>query len=179
MPRTMKEDWNTTPMASAPAQGYLVQQPDQMQNAPMQYDYAMAGDAQQLWMGTEQMPGSEMWGVQMDQGQFQHQMPQFQEQMPQMPMSQTPMPMHEQTLQMMQMQQMQLPQMQAPQMEPPQVHLSQVQSTTPMSMVSGDSTPSDIDGYMAFLMPQAAGEDKEFMALQLKAAAELNQCYED
>lgn len=51
---------------------------------------------------------------------------------------------------------------------------------TPMSQISSESTPSEIDRCMAIVMPQASqfACDRDLMAAQLKAAADC-QCYED
>jgi hypothetical protein len=88
----------------------------------------------------------------------------------QAPMQQpTPMPMH-----MMPQVGMDLPQMQMPQM--PIVH-----SQMPPLVANGDGSPTEIDRCMAIVMPGTTEQscDKDLVALQLRAAAELQQCYED
>jgi hypothetical protein len=136
-----------------------------MQQVPQMQQQMASPEISQLLGMTDQlsMPPQAQQQMQV-QMPFQVQQSQFQQM--------APMAMDEQSMQMLQMQspQMQLPQL--PQMELPQ---------TPMSQMSGESTPCDIDRCMAIVMPQDSQSqcDRDFMALQLKAAAELQQCYED
>jgi len=159
----------------------------------------------QCW-GTPVEQAQYQYMPQVPQGQPQHM--QMSMQMPYAmmaePQQMASMNLDEQSLQVLQMQQpqqLQLPQMQGTQLEWPQTPMSQMQTGTPtmsaqgnltpmsqmqtatptMSMMSGESTPSEMDRCMAIVMPQTQQFqcDKDLMALQLKAAAELQQCYED
>jgi len=79
-----------------------------------------------------------------------------------------------------QMFQMQVPaHMQVSQMQISDMGMPQMQAPTPK--MNGDGAPAEIDRCMAIIMPEAAQfqGDKDFMALQLRAAAECCQCYED
>lgn len=123
---------------------------------------------------------------QAQQHQMQQQMPfqarpQMIAQQPQV-QQMTPTAMDEQTIHMFQMQSQQMHLPQLPHMDLPQTPMSYMSGEqTPMSHISGASTPSDIDRCMAIVMPTASQLvcDRDLMALQLKAAAELQQCYED
>jgi len=193
MPKSMKQDWNAAQAPSAHAQGFLPQQ--QMQNSQQTWN---GDDGQQMWNGAGQMHGNGGWGVPASQPQMpmqhmyaQQVSPLEQQAMPsqqqdQMLMYQSQMPQQVQTAQMqmpqMQMPQMEMPQMQMPQMQMPQMQMQQMQQMEmPTPTASGDSTPADVDRCMAIINPQAGQfpYDKDLVALQLRAAAECQQCYED
>lgn len=135
-------------------------------------------DCQHVWYGTEQMQGNECWGVPFEQYQTERLQCQYvQQQMmtqevPQMMTMANPQMMVRPTPQQTADQELMLP-------TAPHIATQQIQMT-PMSFMSGDSTPSDVDRCMAFLMTQGSNLqcDKDIMAAQLKAAADC-QCYED
>jgi len=185
----MQQEW--TPTAD---QGGMQQWPEDQHNMAMQYAGA---DSNQMW---GQMQSNEHWAVPMEQPQMQQQYPYAQQQFQQdltpmvgqqspqgfMPQSQMGAMMPEMALQTPQAQYA-MPQsqmspmlpdmaMQTPQM--PQMQMAQMQMAP--SPVSSSATPTDVDRCMAFVLGDSQlSEDKDLVALQLKAAAELQQCYED
>lgn len=184
----MKQEWNAAQTPSAHNQGFLPQ--PQMQNGQQTWN---GDDGQQMWNGAGQMHSNGGWGVPVSQPQMSMQCMYTQQVSPleqqgmqsqqheQMVMYQ--MPEQVQTAQMpmpqMQMPQMEMPQLQTPQMPMTQMQMPQMEMTTPTA--SGDSTPADFDRCMAIINPQAGQfpYDKDLVALQLRAAAECQQCYED
>lgn len=177
MPKAMKQDWSAMPRSTAPAQGFLCQQPQVQQDTMM--PYAMAEDSQQMWNGVGQMQGSDCWDASYNQAQMPMESmyaQQFQQQhdptvmqyqmMPQMamqdPAQMLQMPQCEQSPMCGNMCNMPL--------ELPQMAMSQVQLSP---IASGESTPA----FSCMSEPEPC--DADLMALQLRAAAELNQCYED
>jgi len=132
--------------------GHQPQHPTQM--SPMQYPQMPSPAPVQMMV---QMPV---------------QQPQLQQMLVQQPQQMTQC---EQLLQMTQSYESQTP---APQLLP-EMAMHQVQ--VPGLAASGDSTPTDIDRCMAIVMPQASQFpcDNHFMAAQLQAAADCQQCYED
>lgn len=118
--------------------------------------------AQQGQWNNNQMQSSDGWGTPMNQAQMQQQSfmaMQQQQQQPQMMMVQVAVP------------QMPQPQMQQS-MQAPLVQSQQ--------MASGDTTPTNFDRCMAVCLPQGqTTADNDLMTLQLRAAAELTERYED
>jgi len=164
-PKGMKQEWSGLQAPSAPARGFLPKQQPECQSAAMMQ---CQGDAQRMWNGTGQMQSNDGWCSPMNQPHMnQLQMQSQQPYVPQQMMSQS-MP---------------------PQM-PPQVFQDQAQQQA--QLMQGGQSPhmpqmaapqmqADLNRCMAIVMPQPAQfeGDRELMALQLKAAAELQQCYQD
>lgn len=165
MPTNMKQGWDTVQMPQNQAQGRVAQQ-GQMEHQNAAMPYAMAYDGQQMWNGAEgQMHSDDCWSVPFDQSQMSSQSMYTQDSQIQDPMMMhQQMPFHIMPEMDMAMQQ---PQMQLEcdqlqrmvQNEGPQ--LPQISMAAPPTNTAVDET------------------DTEMMALQLRAAAELNQCYED
>jgi len=179
MPKSMKQDWSAMPKSSAPAQGFLCQQP-QVQPETMM-PYAMGDDSQQMWNAMGQMQGTDCWDTSynlsqmpmesMYAQQFQQHDPTVMQQ-PHMQYQMMPQMAMQDPSQMLQMPQCdQSAQMCNMPLELPQMAMAQVQMSP---TASGESTPA----FSCMSEPQEPC-DADLMALQLRAAAELNQCYED
>lgn len=167
VPRTYKQDqWN----GSAYGEGFMEQQ---MQGMGM--EYGMGADAQLMWNGSEQMAGNDYWGTpvnQFQQEQYGFNMsPQGSDYYTQ-PMAQQQDPF------MMGM------------MSSPQGDGQTLLQTSPVTSQHGGAQlvpmpPLDAAGALATapplpMMPVVGGEqDKDLLELQMKAAAELENVYED
>jgi len=154
-PKAMKQEWSGLQASSGPAQGFLPQQLDCHSAAMMQY--STTGDGQQIWNGIGQMQSNGGWCSPMNQPQMQSQQPY----MPQQMMSQS------------------MPQQMPPQVFQDQVQMMQGGASPHLAQMVAPQMQAHLDSCMANAMPQAGQQDQEFMALQLKAAAELQQCYQD
>lgn len=155
MPKAMKEQ---SPMAN----GAMPQWPEVPNGMVVQY--AGTSDCEQMWNGAGQIQGNDCWSMPSPH------MPQSFPYMQQAPQFQQPM-LPQQAMQMAPMHAEQMPQMQAvPMHHMPQMQVQPVQSE--VLATSGDATPT---------MPQASQDDgdDDLMALKLRAAAEMSQCYED
>lgn len=154
-PKAMKQEWNGLTAPSAPAQGFLPKQLDCQSASIMQYPGT--GEGQQIWNGTGQMQSNDGWCSPVNQPQMQLQQPYMPQQMMSQPM---------------------------PQQLPPQVFQDQVQlmhggESPHAAQMAAPQMQADASSCPANTMPPAEQQDLEFMALQLKAAAELQQCYQD
>jgi len=181
-------------------QGYMAHQSGLQNGTAM--DYGMRTDSQLLYSGQEQMPSDEFWGTSMNSPQYSHiqqgpmqEVPDFyqQQMVPQPQELLLPLMLrnHSEAPSMMQMGSMtphgQTPQMgpMTAQMGPMTPHMPWMQMQVPQMELGnlGERSPAEC---MAIVMP-GAGQfpgstvpiDKDLMELQLKAAAELQQCYED
>lgn len=174
MPKNRNQEWIAGMVPSAPATGFLSQQPGGQHGPAMsngtQRDGQQTWSETVKWLGTGHMQSNEGWNFNMNQSQV----PQQQQQQPYM--QHAPQLQQQGVINPMQM--MQMAQMQAQQLQLPQMAMSQGQDHTPTA--SGASTPVDFDRCVAMFMPQVGqfGCDKDMMAAQLQAAADC-QCYED
>lgn len=166
MPKNRNQEWIAGMVPSAPATGFLSQQPWAQQGPAL--SNGAQRDGQQSWGGTGHMQSNECWHFNVNQAQVPQQQQQpYMQHAPQLQQQGVYNPM----------QMMQMGQMQAQPLQLPQMAVSQAQDLTPTA--SGASTPVDFDRCVAMFMPQAGQScDKDMMAAQLQAAADC-QCYED